>query len=95
MGRLAGEQNPYSNLDSTLDTIQGGLNLAGMIPGVGAIPDLINAGTYAARGKWGDAALSAVSAIPFVGSWLGGARAAKSTSDVFRGIEEAGKTMRF
>lgn len=92
-GRLAGEQNPYT--ESTLDSIQNGLSIAGMIPGLGAIPDLINAGTYAARGKWGDAAWSAVSAIPFIGDLAGGAKVAKNTAQLFHGIEDGAKAMRF
>jgi hypothetical protein len=50
------------------------LNVAGMIPVIGAPADAINAGWYAAQGDWKDAALSAATAIPGVGDFAGGAR---------------------
>jgi hypothetical protein len=50
------------------------LNVAGMIPVIGTPADAINAGWYAAQGDWKDAALSAATAIPGVGDFVGGAR---------------------
>jgi hypothetical protein len=50
------------------------LNVAGMIPVIGAPADAINAGWYAAEGDWADAALSAATAIPGIGDFVGGAR---------------------
>ncbi|OAB37778.1 hypothetical protein [Paenibacillus glacialis] len=50
------------------------LDVAGLIPGIGEAADSLNAGIYAARGDYANAALSAAAAIPFVG-W--GATAAK------------------
>jgi hypothetical protein len=50
------------------------LNVAGMIPVIGAPADAINAGWYAAEGDWGNAALSAATAIPGIGDVVGGAR---------------------
>ena len=50
------------------------LNVAGMIPVIGAPADAVNAGWYAAHGDWGNAALSAVTAIPGLGDVVGGAR---------------------
>jgi hypothetical protein len=50
------------------------LNVAGMIPVIGAPADAINAGWYAAQGDWKDAALSAATAIPGMGDFVGGAR---------------------
>jgi hypothetical protein len=50
------------------------LNVAGMIPAIGAPADAINAGWYAVQGDWKDAALSAATAIPGVGDFVGGAR---------------------
>ncbi len=55
-----------------LDTLQAALDVGGLIPGLGEPLDLINAGISAARGNWGDAGLSALGAVPFVG-WLGAA----------------------
>jgi hypothetical protein len=50
------------------------LNVAGMIPVIGTPADAINAGWYAAQGDWKNAALSAATAIPGVGDFVGGAR---------------------
>jgi hypothetical protein len=44
-----------------------GLDVAGLLPGVGAVPDAINAGLYAVEGDYGNAALSAAAAIPGIG----------------------------
>jgi hypothetical protein len=50
------------------------LNVAGMVPVIGAPADAINACWYAAQGDWKDAALSAATAIPGMGDFVGGAR---------------------
>jgi nickel-dependent lactate racemase len=50
------------------------LNVAGMVPVIGAPADAVNAGWYAAQGDWGNAALSAAAAIPGVNDLVGGAR---------------------
>lgn len=52
--------------------VHGGLDALGFVPGLGAIPDLINAGIYAAEGDAVNAGLSAVAAIPFVGDAIKG-----------------------
>src|SRR5215472_12253063 len=61
------------------------LNVAGMVPVIGAPADAVNAGWYAAQGDWANAALSAATAIPGVGDLVGGARlgatAVKVTED--------------
>ena len=55
------------------DIVHGVLDVAGFIPVVGAVADVANAAIYAAEGDWGNAALSAVSAIPVVGDAAGAA----------------------
>lgn len=55
-----------------LDGVQGGLDVLGFVPVVGAIPDLINAGIYAARGNPTLAGISAIAAIPVVGDYIHG-----------------------
>lgn len=50
------------------------LNVAGMIPVIGAPADAINAGWYAVQGDWGNAALSAATAIPGLGDVVGVAK---------------------
>ena len=53
--------------ESVLDGIQLALDAAGLAPGVGAIPDLLNASIYALRGDWGAAGLSVLAAVPIIG----------------------------
>lgn len=50
-----------------LDKAQDALNVAGFLPGFGSIADGVNAAIYAARGDMGNAAFSAVAAIPGIG----------------------------
>jgi RHS repeat-associated protein len=50
-----------------LDWLQTGLDLGGLIPGLGEPLDLLNAGIYSLRGDGLNAGLSAAGAIPFVG----------------------------
>ena len=47
--------------------VHGGLDAAGLIPGLGAVPDLLNAGIYTVEGDYVNAGISAVAAIPVVG----------------------------
>lgn len=56
--------------DKILDGLQLGLDVVGLIPVVGEIADLANAGISLARGDVAGALLSLASAIPFAG-WLG------------------------
>jgi hypothetical protein len=57
---------PHKSL-SALDIVHGALDIAGLIPVLGAIPDGINAGIYAIEGDWVDAGISVGAMIPFVG----------------------------
>ncbi len=71
--------------DKILDGLQLGLDVVGLIPVVGEIADLANAGISLARGDYAGAALSLLSAIPFAG-WLGtagkvGRRGAKAAAE--------------
>ncbi len=54
--------------------VQGGLDVAGFIPGIGIAADLLNAGIDAAQGNWADAGLNVVAAVPGFGD---GVKAAK------------------
>jgi|GEM_PF-2583032 len=51
----------------TIDRIQATLGVLGAIPGVGAGPDLLNAGISALRGKWRDAGWSLAASVPVLG----------------------------
>ena len=66
------------------DVIHGVLDVAGFIPGVGAVADLANAGLYAAEGNWLDAASSLASAIPGIGDTIA---LAKKTGKVLKGLK--------
>nr|WKF59092.1 hypothetical protein HUO10_003601 [Paraburkholderia busanensis] len=58
--------------------VHGGLDAAGLIPWLGAVPDLLNAGIYNAEGDFVNAGISAVAAIPVMGdAALAGKCAAK------------------
>lgn len=73
------------NKDSVLDGVQLALDAAGMVPVLGAIPDLINASISVLRGDWVGAGLSIVAAVPGVGDVVGGAKIA------YKGAKIAGK----
>jgi hypothetical protein len=73
-----------------LDVTQTVLDVAGMIPVIGEVADLANAGIYAARGDYTNAALSAAAAIPFVGWAAGGAKLAMKGAKL---IKKAGKVI--
>lgn len=53
--------------DSILDGIQLALDAAGFAPGLGAVPDLLNAAISALRGNWLDAGMSVLAAVPMIG----------------------------
>lgn len=67
--------------------VHGALDVAGFIPGLGAVPDLINAGIYAAEGDLANASLSALAAVPAVGDAAKGATMAAKAG---REVAEAG-----
>lgn len=64
------------NKESVLDGVQLALDAAGMVPVLGAVPDLINASISVLRGDWVGAGLSIVAAVPGVGDVAGGAKIA-------------------
>ena len=70
---------------SAMDAIHLGLDVAGMVPGIGAVADLTNAGLYAAKGQKGMAALSLAAAIP-------GAGLAAGATKIAKGVSKLGKT---
>lgn len=69
-----------------LDGIQAALDLAGFAPGVGAIPDLLNAAIYAVRGDKLNASLSLLAAVPGIGD------AAAATKVLGKGVKLAKKS---
>ncbi len=67
------------------EVIHGVLDVAGFIPGLGAVADLANAGLYAAEGDYLNAGLSLVSAIPGIGDTV--ALAKKSVNAIKGGLK--------
>ena len=53
--------------NEVLGWVHGGLAALGLIPLLGIVPDLIDAGLYLLEGEFGDAALAGIAAIPIVG----------------------------
>jgi hypothetical protein len=64
---LAGESCTQIPEDETLEILHTALDLAGLIPVLGAIPDGINAGIYAIEGDWTSAGISVAAMIPIFG----------------------------
>ncbi|MEJ3743812.1 DNRLRE domain-containing protein [Actinomycetes bacterium KLBMP 9797] len=74
--------NPITNIEldghfSLSDIGHAALDVVGLVPGVGEVADLANAAWYAAEGDYGNAALSAASAVPFAGYAASAAKGAK------------------
>ncbi len=82
---------------SWLDGLQLGLDAAGFVPGLGAFPDLINAGISAGRGNWGEAGLAALAAIPIVGDLAAAGKIAKNVAkadNFFDGAKYSNKVLK-
>jgi RHS repeat-associated protein len=91
-----GGGNPLSNIELTghgwlSDLGHAALDVAGMIPVVGAVADVANAGWYALDGDYLDAGLSLAGAIPVIGDAALGARyaikGAKYAGEAIEGAE--------
>ena len=80
------------NKDSVLDGVQLALDAAGMIPVLGAIPDLINASISVLRGDWVGAGISIVAAVPGVGDVVGGAKIAYKGAKIAKNVSKVNKT---
>jgi hypothetical protein len=92
-------------LNKNLDRTQQGLDVAGMIPGLGAIPDLVNVGVSGARGgvatamgnkqaakdHYGNMALSSAAAIPGAGLAAGAGKIGKTAVKLGKTAKYGGK----
>jgi hypothetical protein len=79
---VANDANQASNTSSSwLDWFQEGLGWAGMVSGVGVIPDTVNTGIYALRGNFKEAGFSAIAIIPIVGDTIAGGRKIVKAAD--------------
>lgn len=79
--------------DTLLDGIQMALDLAGFVPGVGAIPDLLNAAIYAVRGDNLNASLSLLAAVPGIGDAAAAAKIAGKGVKLAKSAKKAENTI--
>lgn len=82
------EEKSKLDADAVLDGIQNALDIAGFVPAAGAIPDLLNAAIYAARGDMANAGLSVLAAVPGIGD---AAAAVKIAGKGVKAAKKAGK----
>ena len=85
------EEKSQLDVDSVLDGIQTALDFAGFIPGAGAIPDLLNAAIYAARGDMANAGMSVLAAVPGIGDAAAGAKIAVKGVKAAKAAKKTGK----
>lgn len=85
------EEKTKLNPESVLDGIQLALDAAGLAPGVGAIPDLLNASISALRGDWGAAGLSVLAAVPVIGDAATAAKFAQKGMKAAKAAKKAEK----
>ena len=76
LGRIAKDVYGLASEIDPLSATHAGLAGAGMIPAIGNVADLIDAGIYGLEGKGGDGALSLAAAIPLAGIASRGAQVA-------------------
>lgn len=81
------EQGFWSNLQDVGQGVLGGI---GMIPGIGNVADLANAGWSAARGNYGDAALNLAAAVPGAGLAVGAGALANKGKNLYKGVKATG-----
>ena len=88
MGFLSGVS---SFVEEHSEVIHGVLDVAGFIPGVGAVADMANAAMYVAEGDWLNAASSVVSVIPGIGDTAAlASKSAKAANAGLKGMKEMG-----
>ena len=88
--------NPLGFVDPTglgnqgvLDAVQTGLSFLGMVPVVGFVADIANAGISVARGNYAGAALDLTAAIPGIGQAAGAAKIAGASFGMLGAIRTA------
>ena len=62
----AGRATAHTSMEP-LEVLHAALDVAGLVPALGAIPDGVNAGLYLIEGDWAGAGLSAAAMIPVLG----------------------------
>ena len=77
MSPISAQTSPSTALtEEDLNKVQLGLDVAGMTPVVGTGADILNTVISLARGNKGEAAMSALASLPFIGQGFGGAKIA-------------------
>ncbi|MCD2425923.1 DUF6443 domain-containing protein [Niabella pedocola] len=71
-------------ISNVLDVTQTALDIAGLVPGVGEIADLVNAGIYGLRGDYVNAGLSLAASIPLLGTVSTGGKMFRRAKAVFQ-----------
>lgn len=85
------EANVELSAEDLLDGLQMALDAAGMFPGLGAIPDLLNACISACRGDWANAGLCLFAAVPGIGDAAGAAKLMKNGAKLAQKSKKAQK----
>jgi hypothetical protein len=83
--------NEGIDANSVLDGVQLALDVAGFVPGFGAIPDLANAAISALRGDWAGAGMSVLAAVPGIGDAAAAAKFARKGLKVANTVNKGGK----
>jgi len=71
-----------------LDGVQGSLDVAGLLPGVGLLPDAVNTVISLFRGRWFDAGANALAMIPILGQGTKGAQLAYKGGKLARAADK-------
>lgn len=77
--------------EDILEGLQMALDAAGLFPGLGAMPDLLNACISACRGDWTNAGLCLFAAIPGIGDAAGAAKLMKNGAKMAQKTKKAQK----
>lgn len=86
---LVYNQGAMDKGNSMLDMIQTGLDVVGLIPGIGEVFDGMNAAIYAARGDYINAGLSAAAMVPLAGMAATGGKLTKKILKYQDRVEDA------
>jgi len=78
-------------LSDPKEAIHMALDVLGQIPVVGVAFDVVNAGMYAVEGKWTDAGLSMMGAVPLIGNGATALRLGKTGAKVVNAATDMGR----
>ncbi|RED20887.1 hypothetical protein DES34_1291, partial [Brevibacillus brevis] len=87
------QEEEESGWGGFLDGVQLALDVVGLIPGLGEVADLANAGISLARGDYAGAALSLAACIPFAGWAATGAKLGAKAHKALKGTKAGQKVL--